>query len=139
MRSAFATHNVNRAISGLWIGPKQAICAVRRASQKLTFAMRYVFTALCLFAAEPLRCRPRCKHPCGAMPRCGERRFGGRCDILIFSAWVTGRGSPRHHEEGVGGFGFLLKISGGGGASQKKGWGGARAGRVSAGNLGGGC
>ena len=34
MRCTFAAHDVNRAMPGLQMGPKQAICAVRCASQK---------------------------------------------------------------------------------------------------------
>ena len=52
MRCAFATHDVNRAIAGPQIGPKQAICAVRCASQKIIVAMRCVFAAICALAAE---------------------------------------------------------------------------------------
>ena len=37
------------------MGPKQAICAVRCASQKIAFAMRCIFTAICTLVAE-IRC-----------------------------------------------------------------------------------
>ena len=55
--------------------------------------------------------------------------------FLFFSARGRGRGSLRH-QEGAG-VGFLLKIPGGAGGSPTRGGGGG-AGRVSAGNFGGG-
>ena len=54
--------------------------------------------------------------------------------FFIFSARGRGRGSPLR-QEGAG-VGFLLKIPGGGGVFSHEGGGGA--GRVSAGNFGGG-
>ena len=65
--------------------PKQAIYAVRCALQKITFAMRYIFTAICALAAE-IHCDVG--HDASiiaiAMPRCGELRFGHPEWRLIF-------------------------------------------------------
>ena len=58
--------------------PKQAICAVRCASQKITFAMRCIFVAICVLIAE-IHCDVG--HDASitaiAMLRCGELRFYG--------------------------------------------------------------
>ena len=79
MRCAFATHDVNDTISGLQMGQKQAICAVRCALHKITFAMRYIFTAIGALAAELYRdVGHDASITASAMPRCDELRFGSQ-------------------------------------------------------------
>ena len=41
----------NFRVFEIQMGPKHAICAVRHASQKITFAMRCIFTVVCALAA----------------------------------------------------------------------------------------
>ena len=77
MRCAVAIHDVNRAIAGPKTGPKHAICAVRCASQRTTFAMRCIFIVIYALTAE-IHCdvgHDACIIA-SEMPRCGELRQG---------------------------------------------------------------
>ena len=77
MQCAFAVHGVNRAISGFQVRPKQAICAVRCASQKIIFAMRSIVIVIGTLAAE-IHCNVGHDADIAviAMPRCGETTTG---------------------------------------------------------------
>ena len=51
---------------------QKTICAVRCASQKVTLAMRCIFTAICALAAEIYCDVAKRASPASAMPRCGD-------------------------------------------------------------------
>ena len=74
MRCTFATHNVNRVVSGLQMGPKQAMCAVQCASQKTLLRCNAVSQRLiCTLTAEiPCDVDHNASVAASAMPRCGE-------------------------------------------------------------------
>ena len=75
------------------------------------------FSLIIIFAGKSAR-KILQEHPWQNPPKF---HLGGRFGYFVFFCSGEGRQSPRHQEGGEGGFGFLLKIPGGGGSRRRRG------------------